>query len=46
MNKVLLYNSGGQTVFPGTKVNVKWLDTWYEGEVLELGPQSGLYKVI
>ena len=38
--------AGGELIIPGTKVNVKWLDNWYEGKVLEVEHQDDLYKVI
>ena len=40
-----IHLAGGQTVHIGSKVNVKWLESWYEGEVMGFGPEKDLYQV-
>lgn len=37
--------AGGQTILPGAPVDVKWLEEWYQGEILEMGRQKDLFQV-
>ena len=42
---IFISTTGGQTILPGAPVSVKWLEEWYEGEILEMGRQKDLFKV-
>ena len=35
----------GNKVYPGSRVNVKWMGVWYDGKIIKIGPQKNLCKV-